>query len=232
MGARIAPRVWVSDSIDPLERQDMHRWTQQLLPLELLGAHIHSGGSHTTHRMHDLGFRAGTAVFGHLGIEWDLTEASEAELAELAEWIAFYRENRALLHTGRMVRMDDIDPTFRVSGVVAADRASALFSLAHLGRSDAAPLGRFTLRGLDPDRRYRVRPLSIGNPSHGVQVPPWFGTADARLASDGVTPLSPRLPHGALADGVVLSGRVLESAGLQTPMSYPDQVWLVSVTAV
>ncbi len=25
-------RVWVSDDIDPSERQQMHRWTQQLLP--------------------------------------------------------------------------------------------------------------------------------------------------------------------------------------------------------
>ena len=28
-------------------------------------------------------FRAATALFGHLGIEWDLTEASETELTEL-----------------------------------------------------------------------------------------------------------------------------------------------------
>lgn len=209
-------RVWVSDCIDPLERQDMHRWTQQLLPPELLGAHIASGRSHTTRRMHDLGFRAATAVFGHLGIEWDLTEASDADSAELAQWIAFYKHNRGLLHGGRMVRMDDIDQTFRVSGVVAPDQASALFSLAYLGRSAAAPLGRFTLRGLDPERRYRVRPAAIGDPAHGLPVPSWFGDAEERRAQDGV----------------VLSGQTLLTAGLQAPMSYPDQVWLIQLTAV
>ena len=36
-------RVWVSDCIDPLERQEMHRWTTQLIPPELMGAHIASG---------------------------------------------------------------------------------------------------------------------------------------------------------------------------------------------
>ena len=93
-------RVWVSDCIDPLERQQMHRWTTQLIPPELMGAHIASGRSHTTGREHDLNFRAATAVFGHLGIEWDLAKASEAELAELGDWISFYKQNRSLLLGG------------------------------------------------------------------------------------------------------------------------------------
>ena len=33
-------RVWASDSIDPLERQQIQRWTAQLLPPELLGSHV------------------------------------------------------------------------------------------------------------------------------------------------------------------------------------------------
>ena len=55
-------RVWVSDCIDPLERQQMNRWTAQLLPPELLGSHIASPRSHSTGRRHDLSFRAATAV--------------------------------------------------------------------------------------------------------------------------------------------------------------------------
>src|SRR5674476_1640428 len=62
-------RVWVSDCIDPHDRQQMMRWTQQLIPPEYMGAHIASGVSHTTGRSHDFGFRAATALFGHLGIE-------------------------------------------------------------------------------------------------------------------------------------------------------------------
>jgi alpha-galactosidase len=72
----------------------MLRWTAQLLPPEYLGSHIASGRSHVTGRIHDLGFRAGTALFGHLGIEWDLALASEREMAELKAWIAFYIPRR------------------------------------------------------------------------------------------------------------------------------------------
>ena len=72
-------RVWVSDVIDPLERQHMLRWTTQLVPPEYMGSHIASDHSHSTGRRHDLSFRAGTAVFGHLGIEWDLTAVDDGD---------------------------------------------------------------------------------------------------------------------------------------------------------
>jgi alpha-galactosidase len=226
-------RVWVSDSIDPQDRQLMNRWTLQLLPAELLGSHVASGRSHTTHRVHDLGFRAGTALFGHFGIEWDLTKASDEEFSELGEWIALYKRQRALLHSGDLVRMDEVEETLWLTGVVAVDRSSALYSLAVMGRSEVTPVGSFTLRGLDPDRRYRVRPLSIGDPAHGYQVPAWFGLAeDGGTQSDGVTPISTTMPAGSTPAGVVLSGRALTSAGLQTPASHPEQVWLIEVTAV
>lgn len=207
-------RVWVSDCIDPLERQDMHRWTQQLLPPELLGAHIASGRSHTTHREHDLAFRAATAFIGHLGIEWDLAQATEEERIALAEWIAFYRRHRDLLHNGELVRLDDVDPTLRVSGVVSPDRSRALFSLAYLGRSTEGSLGRVTLRGLDDATRYRVVPLSLGDPAQRQIVPAWFAAAMSDPA------------------GFVVPGRILRTVGLQAPLSYPDRVWLVQLDAV
>ncbi|WP_455351767.1 alpha-galactosidase [Streptomyces sp. SYSU K217416] len=67
----VTDRVWASDVSDPLERQRLMRWTGQLLPTELLGSHIASPHSHTTSRRHDLSFRGATALFGHLGVEWD-----------------------------------------------------------------------------------------------------------------------------------------------------------------
>ena len=202
-------RVWVSDCIDPLERQQMHRWTQQLLPPELLGAHIGSPRSHTTNRQHDLGFRAGTAIVGHLGIEWDLTKADDADLAQLREWIAFYRDRRDLLHGGDLIRMDDVDPALWVSGVVAPDRSRALYLFAYVGRPDVASVGRVTFRGLDADRRYRVTPLRLGTPDRGLPLPSWFGE-----------------------QGVALTGRALASAGVQAPISFPEQVWLFDVSPV
>ena len=70
-------RVWGSDVIDPLERQQIQRWTAQLLPPELVGSHVGAPQSHTTGRTHDLAFRAGTALFGSFGIERNIAAASD-----------------------------------------------------------------------------------------------------------------------------------------------------------
>jgi alpha-galactosidase len=199
-----ADRIWVSDNIDPHDRQRMLRWTTQLIPPEFLGSHIASDRSHVTGRRHDLAFRAGTAVFGHLGIEWDLTEASPAQLAELGEWLAFFKEQRDLLLGGDLVRMDGYGDDVLVHGVVAPDRSRAIFAMAVLDSPYPDPPARLRFRGLEPARRYRVRPVRAA----GLE-PPWWD-----------------------ADGEVFSGAALEHVGAACPRVHPDQVVLYRADAV
>ncbi|MET0789686.1 MAG: alpha-galactosidase, partial [Cellulomonas sp.] len=197
-------RVWASDCIDALERQQIQRWTNQLVPLELIGAHVGSGTAHSTGRRHDLSFRAATALFGHLGIEWDLQEADEAQLAELGAWIALYKEVRPLLHCGTSVHADIPDPVVAVHGVVAQDRADALYAVVLTGRSMSTALPRVTLPGLDPDALYDVRPQVPGD---GVDhAPAWW------------------------TDGVRLPGRLLSGVGLEAPLLLPERIALVRAT--
>jgi alpha-galactosidase len=201
-------RIWVSDNIDPHDRQTMLRWTAQLVPPEYLGSHIASGRSHTTGRRHDLAFRAGTAVFGHLGVEWDLAEASAAELAELAGWIAFHRAHRDLLLGGELVRMDGYPAEVLVHGVIAPEKSRAVFAMAVLDSPYPDPAGRLRFRGLDPDRVYRVRPVTAAGLPAGVVPPEWW------------------------ADGVALSGAALAHAGVASPRLYPDQVVLYTAEEI
>ena len=121
-------RVWTSDMTDALARQPIQRWTGQLVPPEYLGAHVSAPFSHQTGRYMPLALRCATALFGHLGIEWDLTQASDEELAGLAAWIGLYKQHRTLIHTGRVVRVDTPDDTAWMHGVVASDRSAALMS--------------------------------------------------------------------------------------------------------
>jgi alpha-galactosidase len=205
-----ADRVWVSDNIDPHDRQSMLRWTTQLIPPEFMGSHIASGRSHTTGRRHDLGFRAATAIFGHLGIEWDLAQATEAETAELAEWIRFFKDERGLLLGGDLVRMDGADDRVLVHGVVAPDRSRALYAMVVLDSIAPDPAGRMRLRGLDPDRRYRIRPLFVAGRPSGLRPPAWWGDDE---------------------QGAVVLGAALEHAGVAAPRVHPDQVVLYRVDA-
>jgi alpha-galactosidase len=205
-----ADRIWVSDNIDPHDRQMMLRWTTQLVPPEYMGSHIASGRSHTTGRRHDLAFRAATAIFGHLGVEWDLAQASDAEIAELADWIRFFKQERGLLLGGDLVRIDTADERVLVHGVVAPDRSRALFAMAVLDSVAPDPPGRLRLRGLDPDRRYRLRPVTIGPFPDRFAAPPWWG-ADRQ--------------------GDVFTGAALEHIGVACPRGYPDQAVLYRAEA-
>jgi alpha-galactosidase len=204
-------RVWASDSNDALERQSIQRWTGVFLPPELLGAHVGAPRAKTTGRTHDLSFRAATALFGHPGLEWDISEADGEDRAALASWIAFYKEHRALLHGGDVVRADHPDPAVWVHGVVGRDRSQALFCVVQLATSVAAVPDRVRLPGLDPDRRYRVRAVHPAGPprTHPKSRPPWYVDGD-----------------------VVVTGRILEMVGLQPPELLPEQALLLLLEGV
>lgn len=203
-------RVWASDCIDAVERQQIDVWTGLLLPPELVGSHVGSPVSHSTGRRLTLPFRAATALFGHLGVEWDLRTASADERAELAWWIRTYKDHRALLHSGRVVHGDHPDPALLVRGVVAHDASEALFSLASVATSVWAPPGRVRLPGLDPDATYRVTPLA----GDVVRFGPHQRTA-------------PWWEHG-----VTLPGRVLAEVGVQAPAQHPERAALVHARRV
>ncbi|WP_127843226.1 alpha-galactosidase [Actinomyces wuliandei] len=201
-------RVWASDCIDAHDRHDIQRGTSLLLPPELVGTHVGSGRAHTTLRDLDLDFRVGTALWGHMGVEWDLTAADEPTRQRLAAVIALHKELRGLLHSGRTVHADlDQDEALRIEGVVADDGSQALFEIACLAQPLTWPTAPRPLPGLDPGRRYHVRLAAPPYPELGYQAG-WMGE-----------------------DGVVLPGSFLTTTGLALPVLHPDHLVLVRATA-
>ncbi|MFP5336247.1 MAG: alpha-galactosidase [Actinomycetes bacterium] len=200
-------RVWASDTNDAVERQRIQRWTGQLLPPELVGSHVGGPVAHTTGRTGHLAFRCLTSLFGHAGIEWDITAATDEELAVLTRWSALYREVRGLLHGGDVVRADSPDPATWLHGVVSPDRDRAVFCWVRLDTSVDAVPGRVRLPGLDPARRYRVRVRDdLGVPDGGIAPPRWWPEVE-------------------------LPGAVLGRAGLAMPVTHPGTATLLQVDA-
>lgn len=188
---RRTERVWTSDCNDAIERQLIQRGASMVIPPEVMGAHIGPTRSHTTGRSHSLAFRALGAIFGHLGIEWNLLELTDAERSALAEVIAVHRRFRPLLHGGDVVRFDLVphgdEPSGAGHGVYAADRSEALVAYAQLttGMSLLPPVLRCP--GLTPDRLYRIDEIPLSSDrrpleplqltgrqlaAHGLQLPP------------------------------------------------------------
>lgn len=208
-------RVWASDCIDAHERQMIQRWTSVVVPPEMMGSHVGDGRAHTTGRMHDIDYRAGTALFGHFGIEWDLARATDRDLDSLRAWIARYKELRGLLHSGVTVR-SDMDgaahgtSACHVHGVVATDGTDAVFALVSTDRPSSWPVRRVVLPGLDQQRTYTLdvlfAPTEVNEQSH--RQPGWWG------------------------QHLTVQGAVLSRVGLALPDLNPDTLMLVRVTAV
>ena len=209
-------RVWASDCNDALERQTIQRWTEAVLPPELVGAHVGPTRAHTTGRVHDIAFRAITALFGHFGIEWDIRQATPHEREVLARVIALYKQHRALLHSGVRVHADVVDPNLELHGVVAQDGGEALFAAVALGTLAAETPGRVGPPGLDPERMYRVE--GVLPAPHGAG-----GEHDAFVQI---------APPAWWAEGFIASGRFLAEVGMPLPVLRPEHALLLHAVAL
>jgi alpha-galactosidase len=174
-----------------------------------MGAHIGGPVSHSTGRRHDLSLRAGVAVFGHLGIEWDITTLTESESAELAVWIDLYKSRRHLFHTGTAVHVDHPDPAVDLRGVVSSDQRTALYVFTQVRTSSFYPVGPLRFAGLDDESRYQVRLL----------------VESATGPDAGQSPLS--WSHQPLT----LTGRALRTIGVQGPVLFPEHLVIIEITS-
>ena len=203
-------RFWTSDNNDALERQMIQRWTGIAIPPELCGTHIGPRPGNQTKRVTDVSFRAITALFGHAGIEWDITSANADELAIIKSWIALYKSKRHLLHSGKAIRVDHPDQNSFVYGVVAQDKSEALFAIAARDMSESTFPAMARIPGLDPEKIYRVKVLKEAGSSKRMQVtePGWM-----------------QLP-----DGISMSGAELESIGVRPPILPPENAILIEIS--
>jgi alpha-galactosidase len=201
-------RAWTSDSIDALDRQQIQRGFSLLFPPELMGSHIGSPVAHTTGRSHGLGFRAAAAIFGSLGIEWNLLNATEQDRADLTEIVALHKRLRPLLHSGDVVRVDHPDPTVMVHGVVATDASEAVFACTRLASGPSLLTAAVRLPGLDAERWYRLVHVPIGSGRLGAarEQPSW------------------------LTHGLRMTGRQLATLGFSAPVMFPETSILIHVT--
>jgi alpha-galactosidase len=204
---RRVERVWTSDCNDALERQTIQRGASMLIPPEMMGAHIGPTRAHTTGRVHTLGFRAATAMFGHLGVEWNVARLDDDRRAALAEAISVHKRFRQLLHSGDVVRFDT-EPAYCAHGVYAADRSEALVSFAQLTTAPSLTPPPLRLPGLDAGARYRIEHVALPDERWGMALtqPAW------------------------LTDGVESTGAQLAAHGIRPPVMHPESAVVFSLT--
>ena len=153
-----APQTWTSDDTDAGERQKIQYGTSYLYPLVSMGSHVSAVPNHQLYRVTPLQTRANVAYFGTFGYELDLNLLSGEEFEEVRRQICFMKEHRQLLQMdGELFRIQSPFEGNAASWIVVApDQSEAIaFYGQRLGPVNASYL-RLRLKGLDPDRNYRV----------------------------------------------------------------------------
>ena len=200
-------RFWTSDNNDALERQTIQRWTSQVIPPEMLGTHIGPTHGHQTGRTLELSMRAITALFGHAGIEWNITQATAEERTNLATWAKYYKDNRALLHSGKSLRIDYPDEHGYLYGVISADTKKSIFAYVQLTPTMTIHPASLKFAGLDAAANYLVKAVyPAGKPQFMLITPPqWM-------------------------DGLTMSGSALATIGVSAPILAPANAVLIEIT--
>ena len=153
------PQIWCSDNTDAMDRLRIQYGTSFCYPCASMGAHVSAVPNGLTHRSTPLHTRGVVAAAGTFGYELDLNELTAAELEEVSAQIAGFRTYWDLVMRGDYYRISDPfrqEVPFCAWMHVSPDRDRALVGLVQTQRhaNPARPLLR--LKGLDPDRNYRI----------------------------------------------------------------------------
>ncbi|MGY0563415.1 MAG: alpha-galactosidase [Paraglaciecola chathamensis] len=208
-------RVWTSDSNDALERLKIQNGFSYFLPSELMGSHVGPRECHITHRTVSMEMRASVTLFGHMGMEMDLRELTDAEKVELKAMTDLYKQHRALVHSGDLFRLE-LPAYMNGLGIVARDKTQALFSYSLIACSSATLPDQYKFAGLEKNSQYKldiIWPIKNTDkwPKSGL-----FGFAN----------------HLGAVDGHVFSGELLMQLGMQMPLLTPQSSLLFHLTKV
>lgn len=198
-------RVWLSDSNDAIERLRMQHDAALFLPAAITGSHVGPRECHTSGRILPMRFRAWVAAQRHMGFEMDLRELDAAETADLQDVTFWWKANRDWLMAGDIQRLDAADPAVLAEIVVAPDGGRFVVMAGHMGTSGQILPRPLRLTGLEPGAMYRVTLRDAGK--------------NRALSRNADMPIK----HQSLT----LSGRMLMSAGLVMPASWPATMWVI-----
>ncbi len=154
-----APQAWTSDDTDAIERLKIQYGTSYGYSLSMMGAHVSAVPNQQTGRITSLETRGNVAFFGDLGYELDITQLSADEEAIVKKQVAFYKQNRQLFQQGTFYRLKS---PFAGDGnivswmVVDRDKTRAIVGLYQILHRPNPDYLRLYLKGLDPQKQYRV----------------------------------------------------------------------------
>ena len=157
------PQIWCSDDTDALERLTIQKGTSFGYPASAVGAHVSASPNHQTGRSAPLKTRGIVAMSGVLGYELDPGRLTKKEKKEIRAQIAQYRKDRELIHNGLHYRLTGAVEklSYEAWQCVSPDQTAAILNVAVHDVQANGPLIHLHLKGLNPDRMYRLEEEKI-----------------------------------------------------------------------
>lgn len=200
-------RVWTSDSNDALDRLSIQRGCSFFFPSEVMGAHVGPRDCHITGRHIDIDMRAAVSFFGHMGMEMDPRELTEREKARLKTIIALHKKHRALIHSGKLERLES-DGNSTDFGIVSQDKTQALYAYNSVTETKRTTPKKYHFKGIAENKSYRLNLI-------------W--PTDLKEYSDSVL---------SKVEGQVFTGQALSQFGMQLPIQFPQSALIFELNAV
>jgi len=152
------PQTWTSDDTDAIERLKIQYGTSLVYPISSMGSHVSAVPNHQVHRTTPLATRGHVAMSGNFGYELDLSKLSDEEKAEIARQVEEYKGLRGLVQQGDFYRLlSPFEGNDTAWQFVSADKSEAYAVFVRTLAVPNGPLARLRLKGLDPNRNYRLR---------------------------------------------------------------------------
>ena len=195
---------WTSDDTDALQRVFIQWGTSHFFPSCAMAAHVSASPNHQTGRRIPLKYRFDVAMSGRLGVEMKPSDFNADELKFAQQAVNDYKRLRDVIQQGDLYRL--LSP-YEGDGMAASlmyvspDKQKAVFYAYKLKHFVGHDVPRIYLKGLDPDKRYRLHEIN--------------------KADDGMK----------YAEGLVVTGRVLMEGGLDAHLGHEYSSRMFELTA-
>lgn len=155
---RYCPQIWCSDNTDAIERLRLQYGTSFAYPMSTISAHVSACPNHQNGRVTPFKTRGICAMQGTFGYELDLSKLQEAEKKQVREQTDFYKKHFALFQYGRYYRLNSPFENRDYTAWEYADpeKKEAIVSVVFTDLHANPKADILLLRGLDPDRGYKV----------------------------------------------------------------------------
>lgn len=159
---------WVSDNTDALQRIFIQWGTSYFYPSVAMGQHVSAAPNHQTGRSLPLKFRFDVAMSGRLGMEIQPKNMTPEERDFAKAAIADYKTIRPVVQQGDLYRL--VSP-FDKRGLaslmyVTPDKNKAVFFCYKLEHYCYQVLPHLLMRGLDANKKYRIREVNPNKDDH------------------------------------------------------------------